>query len=128
MDREQPGAFQKLVGIVIELLLIGALRCHRRALWRSRIVRFRAQLVEARLDPGEAGRQTVERISDHGGNRIDLLTQVLELGVGQIVAFEACLDLLEGCAEFVEHGADRHLIWRRRRGWWRRWRTHGQRR
>ena len=61
LDREQAGALQKFVGVVIELLLVGALRRHRRAFGRRVIVGFRTELVEARLDFGEARRQTVER-------------------------------------------------------------------
>jgi hypothetical protein len=52
--------------------------------WR-RIIRFWAKLVEARLDGVEAGRQTIKRTTDRGRNRIDLLTQVLELGIGPIM-------------------------------------------
>jgi hypothetical protein len=118
---------QKLAGVIIELLLVGALRRYRRAFWRRGIVRLWAKLVEARLDSVEARRQTIQRTTDRGRNRIDLLTQVLKIGIGQIMTIEACFDLLERRADFVEHRADRHLLGRRREGR-RRWRTHWLRR
>ena len=102
LDREKPGALQKLIDVIVELLLIGALSCHGRAFGRRGIIRFGAELIEASLDPGEAGRQAIDGIVDRGRNRIDLLTQILEFGIGQIVTLEACFDLFEGGAEFVE--------------------------
>jgi len=54
LDSEQAGAFQKLAGVVIELLLEVALR---RYLWTfgwRRIIRFWAKLVEARWRRGGA--------------------------------------------------------------------------
>jgi len=78
----------------MELLLVGAVRRHRRAFWRPKIVRFRTELVEARLDLGEPRRQAVERTSYRVRNRVDLLTQGLEIRIGQIVTLEACFNLL----------------------------------
>ncbi len=113
LDREQAGALQKFVGVVIELLLVGALRRHRRVFRRRGIVLFRTELVEARLDLGEARRQTVERTGYRVRNRIDPLTQGLEIRIGQIVTLEACFDLLERSAQFVEGRTDRRLLGRR---------------
>src|SRR5262249_27111287 len=94
-----------------------------RAFGRSLVVGFLAELVETRLNSRKARRQTVERTGYRVRNWIDLLTQGLEIRVGQILTLEACFNLLKGSAEFVEGGTDWRLLWWRllQNSWWTRW-------
>ncbi len=105
-DRKQFGAFQQFVGVAKTLLLRRALFGDGWIFGRRFVVRRRPELVEARLDFGEARRDVFDAGVEAIGDWPDSLARGGEIGVDQIMAFETGLDVVQCGVRRVERRAD----------------------